>query len=586
VGESHGLVLFQFRLLGVDNHGADGTRECCSPAHPEQRGAPVTGAFAGRPDGADPAEDGTQNGTTEKKFAQPGAPVVYFNATPRRWEVRKGLLSGGQSDSHIERVTGNEPRRFSMVSAEREDVAAPVSDRDTVLVPVVSRAGLSHPDVERRVLRAPEFRNNGIGDGYTGGFHAVGLLEDTGKIDRHGRNSRHCHSGGTGEGIQLRTVILGGALLALGALAFVLGILSPQSVVALGVRVWPILLFVIAITVVTELAAAAGLFTVVAEHLARWGARRGWLLWIFVVVLATISTVFLSLDTTAVLLTPVVILLARHVGLPAMPFALTTIWLANSASLLLPVSNLTNLLAESRLSGFTPTRFAELMLAPAAVAIVVPTVLIFLFYRRDLSASYEAPPSTRPDDRVLLRASGVVTVALLPLLVSGIAVWIPAVTAALILIVVFAIRSPATLRPGLVPWQLVLFASGLFLVVAAAGSLGLSAALAVVAGSGHDLLGMLRLAGIGAASSNLVNNLPAYLALEPTTGSPLRVAALLIGVNAGPLVTPWASLATLLWSQRLAVLDVQFSWRRFILLGLIAAPITVVLAVLALYFAG
>ena len=384
----------------------------------------------------------------------------------------------------------------------------------------------------------------------------------------------------------MRTAILGGALLLVGALAVLLGILSPQTVGTLGVRVWPILLFVVAITVVTELAAAAGLFTVVAEHLARWGARRAWLLWIFVVALATISTIFLSLDTTAVLLTPVVILLARHVGLPPMPFALTTIWLANSASLLLPVSNLTNLLAVSRLEGYAPARFAGLMVAPAAVAIVVPTLLIFLFYRRSLLVRYEVPASSAPDDRVLLWASAAVTVALLPALVSGVAVWIPAVVAALILVVFFVVRSPRTLRPALVPWQLVLLASGLFLVVAAVGSLGLSAVLATVAGNGHDLAGLLRLAGIGATSANVVDNLPAYLALEPTTGSAPRVAALLIGVNAGPLITPWASLATLLWSQRLAALEVEFSWRRFVLMGLVAAPVTVVLAVLALFFAG
>jgi arsenical pump membrane protein len=384
----------------------------------------------------------------------------------------------------------------------------------------------------------------------------------------------------------VRTAILGGALLLVGALAVLLGVLSPQTVGALGVRVWPILLFVVAITVVTELAAAAGLFSVVAEYLARWGARRAWLLWVFVVLLATISTIFLSLDTTAVLLTPVVILLARHVGLPPMPFALTTVWLANSASLLLPVSNLTNLLAVSRLAGYSPARFAALMLAPAAVAIIVPTLLIFLFYRRSLLASYETPTSTGVEDRALLWASGVVTIALLPALVSGIAVWIPAAIAAIVLIVFFAIRSPRTLRPALVPWQLVLFASGLFVVVAAAGSLGLSALLTAVAGRGHDIAALLRLAGIGAASANAVNNLPAYLALEPTTGSASRVAALLIGVNAGPLVTPWASLATLLWSQRLAALEVEYSWRRFILLGLVAAPLTVALAVVALFFGG
>ena len=48
-----------------------------------------------------------------------------------------------------------------------------------------------------------------------------------------------------------------------------------------------------------------------------------------------------------------------------------------------------------------------------------------------------------------------------------------------------------------------------------------------------------------------MNNLPAYLAVEPSAADDVRrLVATLVGVNAGALVTPWASLATLLWLQR------------------------------------
>jgi Na+/H+ antiporter NhaD/arsenite permease-like protein len=53
-------------------------------------------------------------------------------------------------------------------------------------------------------------------------------------------------------------------------------------------------------------------------------------------------------------------------------------------------------------------------------------------------------------------------------------------------------------------------------------------------------------------------------------------------VNVGPLITPWASLATLLWHGRLTALDVRISWGRYALLGLIAAPVTVVVATIGL----
>jgi arsenical pump membrane protein len=391
---------------------------------------------------------------------------------------------------------------------------------------------------------------------------------------------------GDDERTPVRTAILGAGFLVLGAVLVLVGVLPVHQALALGERVWPILLFVVSITVVTELAAEAGLFTMVAEQLARRGLNRAWLLWLFVVVLAALSTIFLSLDTTAVLLTPVVIMVARHVGLPVMPFALSTVWLANSASLLLPVSNLTNLLAAGQLPSYTPLRFAALMAAPALVSIVVPCILLFLIYRRPLLARYELPDRMVPDDRVLLWASSAVVVAILPLLVSGIPVWMPALAGAVTLTVIFAVRRRSVLRFSLVPWQLVLFVCGLFLVIGAASALGLGSVLDTVAGGGAGPVALLRLAGIGAASANLVDNLPAYLALESTAGSPLRIAALLIGVNAGPLITPWASLATLLWAERLRGLGVSVSWGRFALLGLLVVPLTVGLAALALSFAG
>jgi arsenical pump membrane protein len=146
----------------------------------------------------------------------------------------------------------------------------------------------------------------------------------------------------------------------------------------------------------------------------------------------------------------------------------------------------------------------------------------------------------------------------------------------------FAVRRRRVIRFGLLPWKVVLLASGLFIVVEAGHSLGLNELLAVVAGSGDDLAGLLRLSATGAVGSNLVDNLPAYLALEPVAGSPERIAALLVGTNAGPLITPWASLATLLWHDRLRALDVEISWGRYALLGLLVVPLTVVPATIAL----
>jgi Na+/H+ antiporter NhaD/arsenite permease-like protein len=380
----------------------------------------------------------------------------------------------------------------------------------------------------------------------------------------------------------VRTAILGLFLLVLGGVAIATGVLPASDAVAVGVRVWPILLFVVAITVVAELAAEAGLFAVLAGRLAVIARGRALVLWLLVVALAVVSTAFLSLDTTAVLLTPVVVLLSRHAGLPPLPFALTTVWLANTASLVLPVSNLTNLLAERVLGSADPLRFLALLGPAALVAIVVPCLLLAIVFRRQLAGRSIVPAPEPPADRPLFVVSCVVVGLLLPLLVVGLPPWMPACAAAIVLGGVFLVRRRGALRPGLLPWQLVLFASGLFLVVEAVHALGSGPVLALIAGRGDDPLALLRMAGTGMVGANAVDNLPAYLALEPAGGSPARIAALLIGVNAGPLVTPWASLATLLWHERLRTLDVELPWRRYILLGLIAAPVTVALATLTL----
>ena len=385
----------------------------------------------------------------------------------------------------------------------------------------------------------------------------------------------------------MRTALIGAGLVLVGIIAVITGVLPWPATMALVERVLPILVFVVAITVVAELAAAAGLFTFVAERLTVWARGRTWLLWLLVVLLAVLSTIFLSLDTTAVLLTPVVVVMARHVGLSPLPFALTTVWLANTASLLLPVSNLTNLLAEGRISAMvghrvTPLEFAGLTAVPALTAILVTVIAIFLVCRRPLRQGYTMAPPGRVANPVLFGTSAVTVVALIPALLSGLPVWIPAVQAALILTVIFFVLDRSTLRLSLVPWPLVLLASGLFLVMAALHELGLGELLDAAAGTGNDPLSLLRLAGAGLLGANAIDNLPAYLALEPVASTPVRMVALLIGVNAGPLITPWASLATLLWHERLSSLGVEISWRRYLLLGLIVAPVTVVLATLAL----
>jgi arsenical pump membrane protein len=350
------------------------------------------------------------------------------------------------------------------------------------------------------------------------------------------------------------------------------------------VRVVPVLVFLLTITVTAELADAAGVFRAAASAASRRGGGSVRRLWLLVVGIGAACTVLLSLDTTAVLLTPVVLTIATRLGLRPWPFALATMWLANTASLLLPVSNLTNLLLVQR-TGWSVAQYVARMWVPALVAIAVSTTLLAVILRSELRGRYEHPDPPVPHDRILFSVASGVCALLGPAFVLGVPPWVVGCVSAAVLTVTFAVRAAPALRPGLVPWRLVVTTLVLFVVVGLLDQHGLTAWLSDVAGEGADSLALLmRTAFTGAVASNLVNNLPAYLALEPVAASsPDRLLALLIGTNLGPLVTLWGSLATMLWRDRCRAGGLSVSWRQVALVGLLGAPLLVGSATLSLW---
>ncbi|MBI4944307.1 MAG: arsenic transporter [Actinobacteria bacterium] len=372
-------------------------------------------------------------------------------------------------------------------------------------------------------------------------------------------------------------------------LAVATGFLPWPDAVATLERIWPVLAFLVAVTVVAELADAAGLFEVAAARAARLARGRVLALWLLVVALATATTVLLSLDTTAVLLTPVVLALAARLGLSPVPFAMTTVWLANTASLLLPVSNLTNLLAVERV-GWSAARWAGQLWAPALVCVAVPVAVLWLLHRRELGGRYAvaAPGGTEVDDVPLLRLAGLVCAGLGVAVAAGAPPWAAAGAAAVVLLAAFGLRRREALTTGLAPVGLVVTTVSIFLVVAALDEHGLATLLRDAAGTAgavapSGFVDALRVTATGAVSSNVVNNLPAYLAVEGAVhagpgSDPTRLLALVVGTNAGPLVTVWASLATLLWRSRCRARGVRISALRFAAEGLACVVPMLVLA--------
>jgi Na+/H+ antiporter NhaD/arsenite permease-like protein len=317
-------------------------------------------------------------------------------------------------------------------------------------------------------------------------------------------------------------------------------------------------------------------------------------LFLLCVAFASATTMFLNLDTTAVLLTPVLLALAVRAEIATVPLAMTTLWLANTASLLLPVSNLTNLLAADRVALGAPA-FAARMWLPQLAAIVATTVFLWVFFWRRGRRSrdrYRSPAPlelSQPGQPALFRINGVACllfILAIPFVREQIA--LAALVAAAVAVLAFAVLDRAQLRLGLLPWQLLVLVSGLFLVVPTLSRHGLSQVMTALVGTDGGETGMFRAAAAGAALSNVLNNLPAYTAGEAVipAGHQDALLALLVGTNVGSVVTPWASLATLLCLESCARHGVRIRMRTFVLTGFGLAVTALVASVAALRLTG
>ncbi|WP_030558832.1 SLC13 family permease [Streptomyces aureocirculatus] len=372
------------------------------------------------------------------------------------------------------------------------------------------------------------------------------------------------------------------------ALVIVSGAIPFDDVREEAVRLGPVIGFLAAVLVLARLCADEGLFRACGIWTARWARHRPQRLLGAVFALASVITAALSLDATVVLLTPVVFATATRMGARAKPHAYACAHLSNTASLLLPVSNLTNLLAFTA-TGLSFTRFALLMLLPWLAAIAVE----YAVFRRFFAAELAAPTADDGEqDPAELPLFAMVTVAAT---LAGFALtsaagadpaWAAAAGALVMAVRALARRRTtpaAVVRSAALPFLAFVLALGI--VVRAVLDNGLGHVLGHALPDGTALPALLGTAALAAVLANLINNLPAVLALAPPAAAsgPGAVLAVLLGVNLGPNLTYAGSLATLLWRRIIHHHDHEVRLKEFTVLGLLTVPLTLLAATFALW---
>ena len=334
---------------------------------------------------------------------------------------------------------------------------------------------------------------------------------------------------------------------------------------------WPALAFLLAAVPLAALLDDLGFFDAAAAVVAsRTSSVLG--LWL----LAAATTVVLNLDTTVVLLTPLYLRLARRTGVDPLPLVAIPLLLASLASSVLPVSNLTTLIAVDTL-GLSVADVVTHLALPSVAAVTVG----WLAYRRRFpihlpttadGATVGAAPdegNAAGDHRALTIGGAVVAAVLVGFTLGptlGVRAWVVALIADLVLVVV----------TRTLPWRRVpvLTAIGI-------AALGVAVAVLVPEGRLDELLGhgaplaLVAITGLATVTANVVNNLPALLVALGGSTTDGSVSwgqwAWLLGVNVGAVLLPVGAIANLLWWRIVRIEGVTIGLRRYVS---VTVPIT------------
>jgi arsenical pump membrane protein len=334
-----------------------------------------------------------------------------------------------------------------------------------------------------------------------------------------------------------------------------------QAILGAAGQAWPPFVLVAGLLLIGSVVERDGVFRALGARLERIAGPPVVLL-AALLGLEAVVTAVLNLDTAVVFLTPIVIHAARRRQTDERPFLYGALFVANGASLLLPGSNLTNLivLAHESLSG---AGFARAMALPWLLVVVLTIAFVAVVFRPTRQA-----PTTEPLPPLKVGIGVAATVAATALMLALQNAAIP------VLAVGLAAVALRRLRPRLDLRVLV----GLFALAVALGTLarrwsGPSSLLGHLGGVGD--------AALGAAASVLVNNLPAATLLSAQR--PPHPLPLLIGLNLGPNLAVTGSLSAYLWYRAARSASARPSLAKASLLGLVLVPLTIACALAALW---
>ena len=399
------------------------------------------------------------------------------------------------------------------------------------------------------------------------------------------------------KGLQIGTTALIGA-----ALALILGVVSIADVWTVTGIVWDATLAFIGIIILSMVLDDIGFFEWCAIHMAKLSHGNGHLMFVYSLLLGSFVSALFANDGAALILTPILLAKMRILKLnlkTIVAFLLAGGFITDSASLPFVFSNLTNIVTANYFHiGFA--QYIKVMSIPYVISTIVSIVVLWLVLRKDIPPRVQTDLLKDPDsvlkNKTLFYFSWLFLALLLAGYFLGDAYHLPVSLFALggaLLFLAIASAMKATDAMRIIktaPWQVVWFSIGLYIVVYGLKNAGLTEYLTTILKSLNTQGDVVAVVGTGfmaAILSALMNNMPTVMimdiALHDIPNQALAYANI-IGCNLGPKMTPFGSLATLLWLHVLAQKGVRISFKEYSKFGLIVTPPVLLIVLLSLTF--